>query len=372
MNLKSQYFSKNLRTLRMVANLTQQELGEKLNYSGKAVSKWESGSVIPPVEVIFKIADLFQTDINSLFYSTETPIYFLGVDGGGTSTEFVLVDKNDAVLSRCVLGPCNILNMNDDEVNNVLASGIKATCSNIPFSQVAAFFGIAGAASLSVENRLVPLLNHFGFAKYSYGADAKNIISAGLYGRDGIITILGTGSVVFCSVGNTVKRYGGYGHLLGDYCSGYEFGRAALNAILSETDGTGSATMLTELYQKNNNKTSIFDMLPTFYQQSKSYIASFSPLVFEAYQKGDEVAKAIVVDNVSKLSEQITAALQNFDAQAVVPLVISGGLTSCADILIPLIREHITHKNVVIETLSDRPVMGAVRLAKLLGGETND
>lgn len=371
MNLKSQYFAKNLRTLRTVANLTQQELGEKLNYSGKAVSKWESGSVIPPVEVIFKIADLFQTDINSLFYSTETPTYFLGVDGGGTSTEFVLVDENDTVLSRCVLGPCNVLNMSDDEVNNVLTSGIKATCSNIPLSRVAAFFGMAGAASLSVENRLVPLLNHFGFAGYSYGADAKNIISAGLYGRNGIITILGTGSVVFSSVGNTVKRYGGYGHLLGDYCSGYEFGRAALNAILAQTDGSGCATILTELYH-NTNKTSVFDMLPTFYQQDKSFIASFASLVFEAYQKGDDVAKAIVVDNVSKLCKQITAALRECNSQENIPLVISGGLTTYADILTPLFQEHIACDNVQIEILSDRPVMGAVRLAKLLGGETND
>ncbi len=371
LSFKSRYFADNLRTLRTTANLTQQELGEQLNYSGKAVSKWESGDVIPPVEVIFKIADLFQTDLNSLFFSTESPAYFLGVDGGGTSTEFVLVDKDDAIIGQCTLGPCNILNMSDADINTILTDGISRTCSDIPLGQVSAFFGIAGAAGMNSGNKLASILNRFGFAQFSYGADAQNSISSGLYGRDGLITILGTGSVVFCSIGNEVIRYGGYGHLLGDYCSGYEISRCALSAVLAAADGSGPKTLLTELFEKKCNAP-IFEMLPVFYQQSKSYIASFAPLVFEAYKKGDAVAKTIVVDNVAKLCTQITAALKNFDEQAVIPLVISGGLTFSSDILLPLIREHIARDTVVVELLADRPVMGAVRLAKLLGGERSD
>ena len=40
-------FAKNLTNFRKQANLTQVELAEKLNYSDKAVSKWERGESIP-------------------------------------------------------------------------------------------------------------------------------------------------------------------------------------------------------------------------------------------------------------------------------------------------------------------------------------
>ena len=43
-------FSENLIKLRKAKNLTQLQLAEKLNYSDKAISKWEVGSVLPDVE----------------------------------------------------------------------------------------------------------------------------------------------------------------------------------------------------------------------------------------------------------------------------------------------------------------------------------
>ena len=42
-------FSNNLIRLRKTNNLTQLALAEKLNYSDKAISKWEVGSVIPDI-----------------------------------------------------------------------------------------------------------------------------------------------------------------------------------------------------------------------------------------------------------------------------------------------------------------------------------
>lgn len=51
--------AKNITSLRKEMGLTQLELAEKLNYSDKAVSKWERGESIPDVMVLCELAKLF-------------------------------------------------------------------------------------------------------------------------------------------------------------------------------------------------------------------------------------------------------------------------------------------------------------------------
>lgn len=50
--------AENITKLRTSMNLTQAQLGEKLNYSDKSISKWERGESVPDVFVLKKIADL--------------------------------------------------------------------------------------------------------------------------------------------------------------------------------------------------------------------------------------------------------------------------------------------------------------------------
>ena len=48
----------NIIKLRTSMNLTQAQLGEKLNYSDKSISKWERGESVPDVFVLKTIADM--------------------------------------------------------------------------------------------------------------------------------------------------------------------------------------------------------------------------------------------------------------------------------------------------------------------------
>ncbi len=56
----------NITELRKAVPLTQAELAQKLNYSDKAVSKWERGESIPDVAVLKQIADLFGVTVDYL------------------------------------------------------------------------------------------------------------------------------------------------------------------------------------------------------------------------------------------------------------------------------------------------------------------
>ena len=58
--------AKNIVNLRKSAGLTQAQLADSLNYSDKAVSKWERGDSLPDVVVLKEIADVFEVPVDYL------------------------------------------------------------------------------------------------------------------------------------------------------------------------------------------------------------------------------------------------------------------------------------------------------------------
>ena len=72
-NIK-QIVAKNIADLRRGSGLTQLEFAEKLNYSDKAVSKWERGDSLPDVAVLKQIADLFQVTLDYLVTEDHTAV----------------------------------------------------------------------------------------------------------------------------------------------------------------------------------------------------------------------------------------------------------------------------------------------------------
>lgn len=56
----------NLARLRREKGLTQAELGEKLNYSDKSVSKWERGEGVPDLQVMVALSELYGVSIDEM------------------------------------------------------------------------------------------------------------------------------------------------------------------------------------------------------------------------------------------------------------------------------------------------------------------
>ena len=55
-----------LRELRTEKGLTQEQLAEKLNVSGRTVSRWENGNNMPDLSIIVELADFYDIDIREL------------------------------------------------------------------------------------------------------------------------------------------------------------------------------------------------------------------------------------------------------------------------------------------------------------------
>lgn len=55
-----------LKELRKEKGLTQEQLAETLNVSGRTVSRWETGSNIPDLDTLIELADFYSVDIREL------------------------------------------------------------------------------------------------------------------------------------------------------------------------------------------------------------------------------------------------------------------------------------------------------------------
>ena len=60
--------SKNIKRLRMLQNMSQEELAQKLFVSRQAVSSWENNRTQPDLDMIQKIAELFGVEVEELLY----------------------------------------------------------------------------------------------------------------------------------------------------------------------------------------------------------------------------------------------------------------------------------------------------------------
>ncbi len=64
--------SKNIKRLRAAANITQQELADRLNVTRQAVSSWENGKNQPDIQTIEELAKIFDVTVEEVIYGPKT------------------------------------------------------------------------------------------------------------------------------------------------------------------------------------------------------------------------------------------------------------------------------------------------------------
>ena len=364
MKVLSEVFADNLKHFRKAAALTQKQLGIKLGYTEKAVAKWESGRTIPPAETLLRLSEVLQTSIDSLLEHQKAPEYFLGIDGGATKSLFALADANGKVIRHFRLGPCNPVDIGIEKAEAILSTGIKEISRGIPYSAISLYAGLAGGNVSGNKKIFTEFFKSFRFAAVQVDSDAMNIIGAGLADSNGIAIIMGTGCVAFTQKNGVHKQYGGFGYLFDDGGDGYNFGRDAIHAALYDENGIGEHTAITELLNDATGKTAN-EMLSEYYNGGKSYIASFSRIVFEAYKKGDNVAEKIIKQNMEQIANLINCAIKDLeDEELPVKVVFVGGLTANADILFKYIESFLDNRKAVqLSVYPYEPVIGALKLA---------
>lgn len=293
--------------------------------------------------------------------------YLLGIDGGGTKTEFVLTDLNENKINRIVLGTSNPVNIGIEESKSVLKQGISEICDGSDFAEISAFAGLAGSGAEDTKAEIRNFLREFGFGAYSNGTDADSALSVALKKENGVAVITGTGIIALSCLNGEISRVGGRGYMIDKGGSGFSFGSDALNSAFEFIDGRGGSELILKLIEEMLGK-KLEESVPEIYVGGASFVASFAPVIFEAYKLGDSDSRSILDRNAYETAKLIKAARYRIKNEG--KTVICGGLCKQKDILLPFLLKHLEDGTPL--TFSDEPMInGAILLAKenIQGGE---
>lgn len=65
-------FANQIKKIRATHNLTQEQLGQKLNVSRQTISSWETGRNLPDLEMVVTLAKLFELSLDTLILGDDT------------------------------------------------------------------------------------------------------------------------------------------------------------------------------------------------------------------------------------------------------------------------------------------------------------
>ena len=350
-----------IRELRHKNNLTQSEFANILSVSFQAVSNWERGIAPPDVENLVRIASYFGVMVDALLAPASEDLY-LGVDGGGTKTVFVVVSASGQVLCRKVAHGSNPNDVGFSVTEELITSHINEILREFP-SLTSVFCGIAGMATGNYAEKLGSVLKKlYPHLKIQIASDALNLFS--LCDEADMVVISGTGSVVFVRSGDGYDRIGGWGYLFDTAGSAYDIGRSAIQQALAEEDLLLPPSLMSKLLYEKMNSESAWAHVNTLYSKGKPYIASFASVVFDAYREGDENAARIIDENAAALAKLLNIGVELHGANKLA--VASGGLFEhFSDVM----NKHISKYTDVALKFSDLPpIFGACRKACAIGG----
>ena len=363
-------FSNNIKQRRLYLGLTQRDLGELMGYSEKSISKWESGKTIVPSALLPRLSEILKMSIDDMFSSNSEASYFLGIDGGGTKTEFLLVNRQGEEIKRLILGPSNPVDIGFEKAFETLEHGITEVCEGIPFGKISVFAGIAGGTTGGNKKKINTFLKRFRFQNADNDSDAMNTASL-LSGDNQISVILGTGDIAFTKTGGKVLRTGGFGYLFDEGGSGYSIGRDALLEEFKREQYSLPETILSKKLKSHCKIDSFYKALGDFYEGGKRKIASVAPAVFLAFNEGDKTAKTIIEKNLKAVAELIIDASRFFNEEEV-EVMISGSIGTekgVIEIIDGYLKDLKPKVNYQIKSSTTPPVMGALKLAGFKGGE---
>ena len=345
-----------IKELRQEKGLTQSEFAEILKVSFQAVSNWERGIAPPELENLMKVASYFGVLVDDLLRPRTEELY-LGVDGGGTKTEFTLVSADGAVVSRFQKKGCNPNDVGFSGMKDIITEGIHEICVEFP-STKSVFCGIAGISTGNHADRLRQELKiRFPKLITQIKNDAFNLLA--IDEQADMAVISGTGSVVFVKSGDSFTRIGGWGYLLDSAGSAYDIGREALRRALYEEDMMEAPSLLSDKLREKLKVNRVWEQVGTIYKEGRAYVASLSSVVFDAYEEGDVYAEKIIDESAKALAELLNCGIQKHSASPVA--IANGGLFEHYP---KIMSEHIKKYSGVRLILSDLPpVYGACREA---------
>ena len=305
---------------------------------------------------------------------------FLGVDGGGTKTEFVLVEESGRVLARHQAGSAYYLEIGIDALQSMLARGIAATLEHaglLPAQLSYAFFGLPAYGE---DSRLLSRLDAVASpalapGRYQCGNDMVCAWAGALACQDGINIVAGTGSIAYGEFAGRQARGGGWGELFSDEGSAYWVAREGLSLFARMSDGRAARGPLYPLLREHYQLAADLDICAAVYGQnsgSRSQIAQLAMVVARAAREGDAQSRVIFTAGARELAAIVEATRMRLRVpeDCALPVSYSGGMFKLRDLVLEPFEQALSQSRLAYRcvTPSLPPAAGAALYAAKCSG----
>jgi len=284
----------------------------------------------------------------------------LGVEGGGTKTAWILVERSGDelnILDQGTLPSSNFRLATPDRLRGIF--------SELPKQIDRAGVFLAGCGTAEDRHSLSNLCAEiWPSAKILTGSDRDSGLAAALGHGDGIVVNAGSGSSVTGRRGDRIENAGGWGHILGDAGGGYFISIGALRLILREYDLHRGEVQLTAKILQARSLNNLDELVRWAQTADKMEIATLAPVVFEAAASGDARVMEIIEEGALVLCEYTEAVASRLHLLAP-KVMLLGGLFHRDSIYTHAFRRRLK-KNLPdarVATTERPPELGAAWLA---------
>jgi N-acetylglucosamine kinase-like BadF-type ATPase len=310
---------------------------------------------------------------------------FLGVDGGGSKTGFLLIDSDGRVLGRYRTSTAYHVQIGLDGVRQLLAKGIGAVAgaAGVSLDELAfAFLGLPAYGEDEQAQRVLHRLSGevLGHDRYACANDMVCGWAGSLAGADGVNIVAGTGSIGYGERQGRSARAGGWGTLFSDEGSGYWIAVRALGLFSRMSDGRTPRGPLYDLLRAELGLVRDLDICalatPGGPLGTRDGVAALCPVVARAAQAGDLAAEQIfraAGRELAEVADAVHAGLE-WPAEVPAPLSCSGGVFASGEMFKRAFADAIAVRprryQLVAPILS--PLAGAALLAARMAGAPLD
>lgn len=251
--------------------------------------------------------------------------WMIGVDGGGTKTEFALFNSQGEVLKTFRLGGANSSLVTFEGTLAVLSDGINRCLQLIPDVR-GVFIGIAGGMTREITEALQKK-----YPGIHIRADSDSINAFHSAEGDHAL-ICGTGTILVTKTEKGYREIGGWGAMVGDFGSAFNIGRDGARYAFAYEQGIHDDPSIREAMLR---KAGVKHLYYSSHDWNVPYIASLSTAVFECYHAGCKDAETILKKEMQDLSKLLDRAFPKGGR-----LVVCGGVMEHNhDILLPMLQE---------------------------------
>ncbi len=254
--------------------------------------------------------------------------FFLGIDGGGSSTDAVIVNDVFQIVGRGQSGASNHYAVgaesaarNCGQAAQMAFEDARRIERHLRISDIAAWgLGLAGVRRAADARKMRGhLMAVVGDRPFVLDHDAAAAHSGAFAGSSGLILSAGTGAICF-GVDDQNQRFfaDGWGPILGDEGGGYWIGQEALKAVCRAQDGRGQSTRLTSTVLHAFNAADCDALVQRIYAADfrREEIAKLAQVVLDTANNGGQVAAQIREQAARHLTNSVLCVARNMMTRA--------------------------------------------------------